>query len=68
MADTIARAGLRIATSLARFLEEEALPGTGIEPAAFWRGLWELLQEPRSGLEVVCSHSSVWRSSRMEES
>ena len=42
MADTIDRAGLRIATSLARFLEEEALPGTGIEPGAFWRGMADI--------------------------
>src|SRR5436190_17065892 len=38
MADRIEKAGLRVAATLARFLEEEALPGTGIEADAFWRG------------------------------
>jgi malate synthase len=39
MAETIDRAGLRVAATLARFLEEEALPGTGIDPDAFWSGM-----------------------------
>jgi malate synthase len=30
--------GLQVATSLHRFIDEQVLPGTGIEPAAFWRG------------------------------
>ena len=38
MAETIDRAGLQVAATLARFLEQDALPGTGIEPDAFWRG------------------------------
>jgi malate synthase len=38
MAETIDKAGLKVAATLARFLEEEALPGTGIDPDAFWRG------------------------------
>src|SRR5688500_6292296 len=39
MGETIDKAGLQIAATLARFLEEEALPGTGIEPDAFWGGM-----------------------------
>jgi malate synthase len=39
MSGTIDRAGLNVAGPLVRFIEEEALPGTGIEPDAFWRGL-----------------------------
>src|SRR3954470_2335238 len=39
MAGTVDKAGLRIAASLARFIEEDALPGTGIEADAFWRGM-----------------------------
>src|SRR6201747_454094 len=31
--------GLRIATSLHRFVEDEALPGSGVDPQAFWEGL-----------------------------
>ena len=30
--------GLQVATTLHRFIEEQVLPGTGIEAAAFWRG------------------------------
>ncbi len=36
-------AGLEVDTSLARFVEEEALPGTGIEPEHFWQGLADLV-------------------------
>ena len=32
------RAGLSVATELARFIEEQALPGTGIAADAFWQG------------------------------
>jgi len=42
MDETIDKAGLRVAAELARFLEEEALPGTGIEPGAFWRGVADI--------------------------
>ncbi|MCU1491565.1 MAG: malate synthase [Acidimicrobiaceae bacterium] len=34
---------LRVDEELHRFLTEEALPGTGVEPAAFWRGLSDLV-------------------------
>ena len=37
MAETIG--GLQVAATLARFLEQDALPGTGIEPDVFWRGV-----------------------------
>ncbi|WP_419826009.1 malate synthase G [Sphingomonas sp.] len=33
------RAGLKVAASLAEFIEARALPGTGIEPDAFWAGV-----------------------------
>ncbi|HEX8527336.1 malate synthase G [Allosphingosinicella sp.] len=39
MAETIERAGLKVAAVLVRFLEEEAIPGTGIGPERFWRGM-----------------------------
>ncbi|EPR14498.1 malate synthase [Sphingobium indicum IP26] len=32
------RAGLKVAPQLAAFIEDRALPGTGIDAAAFWRG------------------------------
>ena len=39
MTQMIAKAGLKIAEPLVRFIEQRALPGTGIEPAAFWSAL-----------------------------
>jgi malate synthase len=38
-------ASLSIATVLYDFVEKEALPGTGLEPAAFWEGFAALLAE-----------------------
>src|SRR3546814_13545908 len=32
------RAGLKVAPQLAAFIEDRALPGTGIDADAFWRG------------------------------
>ncbi|RMD91993.1 MAG: malate synthase G [Alphaproteobacteria bacterium] len=45
MADRVDRAGLAVATPLAAFIEEQALPGTGLAPAAFWQGLAATLAE-----------------------
>ncbi len=39
MSDLINKAGLQVALALADFLEREALPGTGLNPAAFWPGV-----------------------------
>ncbi|MGL4238053.1 malate synthase G [Tabrizicola sp.] len=39
------RAGLQVADVLARFVEDEALPGTGITPTAFWEGFSGLLRD-----------------------
>ena len=36
MSDMIDKAGLTVAAALTDFLEREALPGTGLDPAAFW--------------------------------
>ena len=38
MDDYIDEAGLQVAQPLVRFIEDEALPGLGIDPQAFWRG------------------------------
>jgi malate synthase len=37
--------GIEVDPRLRAFIEEEALPGTGIEPAAFWFGFSSLLRE-----------------------
>ncbi len=37
------RAGLRMTEPLVRFVEERALPGTGIDPARFWSGMAAIL-------------------------
>jgi malate synthase len=43
MTATVERAGLRVANVLARFIEERALPGTGIEADRFWQGFADIL-------------------------
>ena len=45
MTDRIEKFGLRVARPLHDMLEHEALPLTGVEPDAFWRGLAELVHE-----------------------
>jgi malate synthase len=39
MSAYVDRSGLMVADSLGAFVDQEALPGTGIEPAMFWDGL-----------------------------
>jgi len=50
------RDGLQVAMQLARFLEDEALPGTGVAAAEFWRGfsalVADLAPENRALLDV----------------
>ncbi len=43
---------LAVAPSLEKFLREEALPGTGVEPAAFWQGMEKILAafSPRNAM------------------
>ena len=43
--EQVARSGLRVAPELAAFIEDEALPGTGVAPEAFWDGLSALAHE-----------------------
>ncbi|MCA3486621.1 MAG: malate synthase G [Rhodobacter sp.] len=45
MADRKTLHGLQVDTTLASFVEDRALPGTGIAPDAFWAGLSALLHE-----------------------
>jgi len=43
--DYIERAGLQVASDLARFVETEALPGTGLDVDAFWSGFSDLVHD-----------------------
>ncbi|WP_373353761.1 malate synthase G [Pseudoroseicyclus sp. CXY001] len=45
MSGRVERAGLKVAEELAAFLEERALPGTGVESAAFWEGFAAILAD-----------------------
>ncbi|NUR07066.1 MAG: malate synthase G [Nocardioidaceae bacterium] len=45
MSDRVDKGGLAVAASLHRFVEEEALPGTGVDPDAFWAGLDALVHD-----------------------
>lgn len=38
MTDRVQTGGLDVAASLHRFVEDEALPGSGLDPQAFWEG------------------------------
>jgi len=42
MTNMIDKSGLKVAETLVRFLEERALPGTGIAPDAFWSGVADI--------------------------
>jgi malate synthase len=44
MSSLISRSQLSVAPVLVRFLEERALPGTGIDPEAFWKGTAEIFK------------------------
>ncbi|HVY17315.1 MAG TPA: malate synthase G, partial [Rhodopila sp.] len=43
--DSVEKSGIRVAKPLHDFLEAEALPGTGVDPAAFWSGFSSLIRE-----------------------
>ncbi|MCE5973004.1 malate synthase G [Sinirhodobacter sp. WL0062] len=43
--ERVEREGLEVAAELAAFIEERALPGTGVDTAKFWKGLSALLHD-----------------------
>ena len=43
--DRVTRQSMQVATELATFIEEQALPGSGVDPAAFWAGLDALIHD-----------------------
>jgi len=68
---SIERAGLSVAEELVRFVEEEALPGTGIEPSAFWTGAAEIINRfaPQNAAlltkrEALQTEIDTWHSAR----
>ncbi|SIP89958.1 malate synthase [Paracoccus thiocyanatus] len=67
----VEKAGLRVDETLAAFVNEHALPGSGIEPRRFWEGLSALLHEfgPRNRAllerrEELQSAIDAWHVSR----
>ncbi|MCP4222576.1 MAG: malate synthase G, partial [Actinomycetia bacterium] len=70
--DYIAATGLSVGRDLYRFCTEEALPGTGVDPDAFWWGLAGLVDEfsPRNAdlLEIrqtMQSAIDAWHGERL---
>ncbi|WP_156529234.1 hypothetical protein, partial [Caballeronia udeis] len=45
MTQMIKRGGLKVAAILDKFVDEEALPGTGIDSVAFWNGFSQLVHD-----------------------
>ena len=43
MTDRTTLGRLQVATELQRFIDEEVLPGTGLDTAAFWSGVDQLV-------------------------
>jgi malate synthase len=45
MEASVDRHGLKVASTLDRFIDDEVLPGTGIDAGAFWKGFSDLVRE-----------------------
>ncbi|MBE7420221.1 MAG: malate synthase G [Ideonella sp.] len=45
MTDRTHHHSLKVATELAQFIEQQVLPDTGVEPAAFWRGFDAIVRD-----------------------
>ena len=45
MSERVTLGRLHVAANLQRFIEDEVLPGTGVEAAAFWKGFDELVHD-----------------------
>jgi len=45
MSERVTREGLGVAGELAAFIETEALPGTGVDAAAFWKGFASIVAD-----------------------
>ena len=51
----VRRAALQVAEILARFVEEQALPGSGVTAESFWHGFSDLVHEmgPRNSALLI---------------
>ncbi|MFZ3584590.1 malate synthase G [Loktanella sp. DJP18] len=60
MAERINKAGLQVAPVLANFIEDQALPGTGVSAEAFWTGFADLVETfgPR-GRELLAKREDL---------
>ena len=62
MSDRIEKHGLKVAQSLADFIDQEALPGTGVSEAAFWQGLSELAHDLGPKNRALVAHRELLQS------
>ena len=67
----VTRADLQVAEQMASFIEDDALPGTGVAPAAFWEGFSALIHDlgPRNAelirsRELMQAQIDAWHVSR----
>ncbi len=74
MADRVERDGLQVAAELAEFVEARALPGSGVEPEAFWSAFSALLHDlaPKNAAllekrEAVQGKIDAWHVARRDE-
>ena len=45
MSDVVTRSELQVSANLAAFIEERAIPGTGVDPEVFWAGFSTLVHD-----------------------
>ena len=62
MSDRIEKYGLRIARSLADFIDHEALPGTGVTADRFWQGLSDLAHDFGPKNQSLVAHRELLQS------
>ena len=62
MTDRTEKHGLQVATVLADFIDDKALPGTGVDADAFWRGFSALLHEQHARNHELLSEREALQS------
>ena len=61
MPDRVSIEGLQVAAEMAEFINTRALPGTGVDPAAFWRGFSALLHDMKPQNRALLARRDDWR-------